>query len=86
MTQIGQQQLKNETLTQRKHQTSTSRNTSNIITPDAQIKYNTLYLHIQYKSKDVNIQDNMPLVEPTNPPTVGPKKCNIAETQYKDFN
>lgn len=37
------------------------------------------------KKTHINIQDNMPPLEPSNPTTVSPEKCNVAETQDKDF-
>lgn len=35
--------------------------------------------------KHSNSQDNMSALDPCNPTTVGPEKCNTAELQNKDF-
>jgi hypothetical protein len=40
----------------------------------------------QQASTVSNRQDNVSLLEPSNPPTADPENCNIAEAQEKNKN
>lgn len=75
--QNGHQQPMNRTLThQRGNKIFAPKNTSNIIPLDA---------YIPMQNINMNSQDNMPLSETSNPVALNPGKCNLAETQSKDF-